>query len=525
MINRRAGRFLVGLTLTALAMSPVLAGGVDAADEGGRVCRAGMIVMQMESCTYPGTSDEFTVGSDGKGRFLSFTASGLLNARNVTVDGSTYNFAARSQGGGRWRILVAGQSPAAVGPGGPPPSPMPTHTPAPSPTPETDEGVCQAGLIVRAGEGCTYPGTPEEFTVGSDRKGRFLSFRAGGLLNARNVTVGSRWYIFAARSQGGGRWRILVAGDPAVTGLCANGIAVPDPHKNRGLLGDCNVLLESGDALAGDATLNWSADLPVTEWEGVAAGGSPARVRRVVLGSRGLTGDIPAQLGGLTRLEVLDLHDNELSGPISPDLGSLATLDWLSLYGNQLSGSIPPELGNLINLEGLQLNDNRLTGPIPPGLGDLANLKWLLLYDNQLGGRIPPELGNLANLEGLYLGGNQLSGPIPPELGSLSNLVDLWIHGNRLSGSIPPELGSLSNLYWLVLYDNQLSGPIPLELSNLRQSGLLHLKGNQLTGCIPRQLANRPGLQITHDGLPECVVTPPTTPSDPTGLPRRAPWS
>ena len=236
-----------------------------------------------------------------------------------------------------------------------------------------------------------------------------------------------RTYNLAAHSQGGGRWRILVVGDPAVTGPCANGIAVPDPHKNQGLLGDCNVLLAARDALAGDSGLDWSADLPVAEWEGVTTGGSPARVRRVVLGWRGLTGNIPAQLGGLTRLEVLDLHDNELSGPIPLDLGNLAALDLaaldrLSFYGNQLSGSIPPELGNLVNLEGLLLNDNRLTGPIPPGLGDLANLRWLLLYDNQLSGPIPPELSNLRQIGLLHLKGNQLSGPIPPELGSLSNL-------------------------------------------------------------------------------------------------------
>ena len=473
MLNRRAGRFLVGLILTALAMSPVLASGIAAANEGDRVCRAGMIVTQGESCTYPGTSDEFRVGGEGRGRFLSFTAGGLLNARNVTVDGRTYNLAAHSQGDGGWTVLVVG--------------------------------------------------------------------------------------------------------DPAVTGPCANDIAVPDPHQNQGLLGDCNALLAARDALAGDAALDWSADLPIAEWEGVTTGGSPARVGQMVLGRRGLTGIIPAQLGGLTRLEVLDLHGNRLSGPIPPQLGSLTRLEVLNLhsnrlsgpipaqlggltrlevldlhdnwlsgpippelgnlaaldlaaqdrlsYGNQLGGFIPPELGSLVDLEGLLLNGNRLTGHIPSWLGDLANLRWLLLHDNRLTGPIPPQMGSLVHLEGLYLGGNQLSGPIPPELGGLSNLVDLWLHLNRLSGPIPPELGSLTNLYWLLLYKNQLSGPIPPELGNLRQIGLLHLRGNRITGCISHQLANRPALQITHDGLPECKVTSPATPEDPTGLPQPDPSS
>ena len=71
MHNRRAGRFLVGLALTALAMYPVLACGVATADAGDRVCRAGMIVTQLENWSYRGTSDEFSVDSDGNGRFLS----------------------------------------------------------------------------------------------------------------------------------------------------------------------------------------------------------------------------------------------------------------------------------------------------------------------------------------------------------------------------------------------------------------------------------------------------------------------
>jgi len=54
---------------------------------------------------------------------------------------------------------------------------------------------------------------------------------------------------------------------------------------------------------------------------------------------------------------------------------------------------------------------------------------------------------------------------------------------------------------------------------------LLHLRANRITGCISHRLAHRPGLEITHDGLPECAVTSPATPEDPTGLPQPAPSS
>ena len=57
------------LGLAALVMSMSLACGIALADspelEG--VCFVNLIVSTGESCTYPGTSDEFTVDSDGKG--------------------------------------------------------------------------------------------------------------------------------------------------------------------------------------------------------------------------------------------------------------------------------------------------------------------------------------------------------------------------------------------------------------------------------------------------------------------------
>ena len=59
---------------------------------------------------------------------------------------------------------------------------------------------------------------------------------------------------------------------------CATGTAVPDPDNNPGLVSDCEALITSRDTLAGDATLNWSADLPVEEWEGITVEGTPKRV-------------------------------------------------------------------------------------------------------------------------------------------------------------------------------------------------------------------------------------------------------
>ena len=170
---------------------------------------------------------------------------------------------------------------------------------------------------------------------------------------------------------------------------------------------------------------NWLTDAPLSEWVGVSlsfTGGDC--VAGLHLGVNQLSGEIPAELGNLTTLEVLWLGGNQLSGEIPAELGNLTTLDWLRLDGNQLSGEIPAELGNLTTLEQLNLAQNQLSGEIPAELGNLTTLEELELYDNQLSGEIPAELGNLTALESLNLVENQLSGCIPASLRDFGGYID-----------------------------------------------------------------------------------------------------
>ena len=74
----------------------------------GQVCSVGDRISPGESCTYPGTNIEFSVRANGSGNFLFFTSGGGINARNVTVNGVRYNFAASKQADGTWLIEAAG---------------------------------------------------------------------------------------------------------------------------------------------------------------------------------------------------------------------------------------------------------------------------------------------------------------------------------------------------------------------------------------------------------------------------------
>jgi len=281
---------------------------------------------------------------------------------------------------------------------------------------------------------------------------------------------------------------------PTPSSPCANSAAIPDPPSDvPGLLADCETLLGLKDQLAGDATLNWSVSLSISDWDGVTV--ENKRVTKLVIDSKNieskkLTGSIPSSLSRLKQLERLDFSNNQLTGTIPSSLSTLRQLEKLDLARNQLTGTIPSSLGSLWHLEILNLSRNQLTGTIPSELGSLKNLFQLDLYNNQLTGSIPSSLGNLEELNGLSLFNNQLTGSIPSELGSMTNMWRLFLQNNQLTGTIPSELGSLKKLHHLNLSNNQLTGSIPSSLGSMTKMWKLNLSNNQLTGSIPSALDN-----------------------------------
>ncbi len=230
---------------------------------------------------------------------------------------------------------------------------------------------------------------------------------------------------------------------------------------NPALAAECDALLGMRDTLAGDAALNWRADRPMTQWEGVAI---DVRPRRVV---------------------------------------SL----WLTREG--LTGTLPPALGQLTHLVALGAGHNRLTGAIPSELGELTRLTLLHLNDNQLTGRIPPTLRRLTQLQQLWLHRNLLEGPVPASLRRLVKLTELNLHTNRLSGALPWQLGTLPELTYLNLHTNRFSGELPSELGQLDPLYQLWLGGNGFTGCAPGGLWNALRHDLDSTGLPNCAEPPP----------------
>ena len=79
---------------------------------------------------------------------------------------------------------------------------------APAEPPPVSLVECYAGLLVNIGEGCTYPGTTDEFRVIEGGRGSFLGFRASFRLVLVNRTINGVVYDFEALRQDDGAWRV-----------------------------------------------------------------------------------------------------------------------------------------------------------------------------------------------------------------------------------------------------------------------------------------------------------------------------
>ncbi len=276
---------------------------------------------------------------------------------------------------------------------------------------------------------------------------------------------------------------------------CANSGAVADPGDNPLLVQDCTTLFNARDTLAGGAHLNWAANVPMEQWEGVTVEGSPLRVVEVRLDNRLLSGRIPPELGTLTELRLLSFRINRLTGEFPVELSSLSELRLLDIAGNQLSGNIPPEIARLTSLQDMDLSANDFDGAIPWELGEMTGLRRLILNSNELSGGIPLQLRYMESLTVLSLRQNNLTGEIPPELADIRNLETLSLGNNNLTGTIPPQLGNLRSLFSLSLQFNELTGGIPDNLARLSGLNGLYLRGNQLTREIPSWISGMPRLQ------------------------------
>ncbi|CAM6101999.1 unnamed protein product [Calypogeia fissa] len=237
----------------------------------------------------------------------------------------------------------------------------------------------------------------------------------------------------------------------------------------------------------------------------------------IVLPGRRLTGSLVEDIGNLTLLKKISLHDNAITGPIPQSLGNLPAMRGIALFFNQFSGTIPTNIGNSSALQALDLSFNQLRGQIPAGIAKSGRLYYLDFSYNFLWGGFPYDWSLSHSLTDILLAGNFLSGTLPDQWGNLSapvvgasSLRRIDLRANDFSGPIPPTFGALGNLTFLLLGNNRFTGVIPTELTRLTLLQSLDVSSNLLTGSIPSQLGLLPFLSsadFTNNSLTGPIPT------------------
>lgn len=214
----------------------------------------------------------------------------------------------------------------------------------------------------------------------------------------------------------------------------------------------------------------WNTTVSVCTWFGVSCDDSTMRVVGINLYNNSLLGTIPASIGMLSKLSVLQIGRERgspqvLSGNVPESLCELSHLSYLDLRNHlALSGSIPC-LSSFADLWHLDVRFNRFSGNMSE-FSTLPSLRVLLLCGNLFGGVLPGRMAN-ESFEWLDCCDNMIEGVLPTDFARWSQLKYVDLGRNKLSGTISRSIAALSAVWSLNMWGNMLSGTVPPEIGTL----------------------------------------------------------
>ncbi|KAF2280226.1 L domain-like protein [Westerdykella ornata] len=163
---------------------------------------------------------------------------------------------------------------------------------------------------------------------------------------------------------------------------------------------------------------------------------------------------LPSGLRRLTQLTKLNLSRNQLPIATFELITQIITLRELKLADNVLQGALPASLGALTQLEVLELQGNKITS-LPAEIGELVHLRTLNVANNDLR-ELPSELFTSVPLIELMASKNALSGALFT-VESIPTLQHLHLAHNSISSLCSGETLDLPALKTLDLSANRLT--------------------------------------------------------------------
>lgn len=179
-----------------------------------------------------------------------------------------------------------------------------------------------------------------------------------------------------------------------------------------------------------------------------------------------LKGEFPEFLYGMTQLTQLWLTGNKLTGSLSSKLGQLVNLTHLYIDQNaDLGGELPKEIGNLTKLQNINISQTKIGGTIPTELGKCLDLANFMAFKTQLATPIPDIWDNFSKIAVIQLYGNpNMEGDFPDVFTkvNVSKNLSLWLYDCNFTGNIPESYGAATTyLNQFRLNGNKMKGVIP----------------------------------------------------------------
>jgi Leucine-rich repeat (LRR) protein/predicted DNA-binding WGR domain protein len=203
---------------------------------------------------------------------------------------------------------------------------------------------------------------------------------------------------------------------------------------------------------------------------------------------------LPASIGNLKKLEVLEIEQSHQLESIPDEIGLLKNLRKLNLKDTAIR-SIPNTIGQLSQLKKVHIWSNRNLQSIPASINQLKKLEQLWITSNrEVAGKnietlpLPADLfKGLDELEELDLSSNNLS-EVPESLATLKQLKKLRIQFNNFE-AVPPPIFALENLEWLNLSYGNIT-TIPAELCRLEHLAKLEIDYRSIKHIPAESLQN-----------------------------------